>query len=40
MIMAAQNELTELLQLRSCQFEAFPFSPPAAAAGAQRRGRR
>ena len=26
--MAAQTELTELLSLRSCQFEAFPFSHP------------
>jgi Domain of unknown function (DUF4118) len=28
MIMAAQLELTELLELRSCQFEAFPFTHP------------
>ena len=28
MIMAAQVELTELLDLRSCQFEAFPFTDP------------
>ena len=26
--MAAQVELTELLRLRSCQFEAFPFTHP------------
>jgi hypothetical protein len=26
MIMAAQTELTELLELRNCQFEAFPFT--------------
>ena len=26
--MTAQNELTELLSLRICQFEAFPFSHP------------
>lgn len=26
MIMAAQNELSELLELDTCQFEAFPFS--------------
>jgi hypothetical protein len=28
MIQTAQNELTELLRLRSCQFEAFPFTHP------------
>jgi hypothetical protein len=28
MIQTAQNELTELLGLRSCQFEAFPFTHP------------
>ena len=28
MIMAAQVELSELLDLRSCQFEAFPFTQP------------
>jgi hypothetical protein len=28
MIMVAQTELSELLRLRSCQFEAFPFAHP------------
>ena len=28
MIMAAQHELTELLRLQTCQFEAFPFAQP------------